>query len=93
MTRYADRPMDFADATFVYLAKRESISTILTIDFSDFATYRIEGNRPLSVLPSRKNYRRRSASNPSSVLGQSLPSSLDKLRSASTAPPVWHWAQ
>jgi predicted nucleic acid-binding protein len=93
MTRYADRPMDFADATLVYLAKRESISTILTIDFSDFATYRIEGNRPFSVLPSRKNYRRRSASNPSSVLGQSFPSSLDKLRSASTAPPVWHWAQ
>lgn len=51
MTRYADRPMDFADATLVYLAKRESISTILTIDHADFATYRIEGKRPFQVLP------------------------------------------
>jgi len=51
MLDYADRPMDFADATLVYLAKREFISTILTIDFSDFATYRIEGKLPFLVLP------------------------------------------
>jgi len=55
MTRYADRPMDFADATLVYLAKRKSISTILTIDFSDFATYRIEGKRPFLILPSGRS--------------------------------------
>ena len=30
MSRYWDRPMDFADATLVYLAKRESLSEILT---------------------------------------------------------------
>ena len=29
MSRYWDRPMDFADATLVYLAKREALSTIL----------------------------------------------------------------
>ena len=28
MSRYADRPMDFADATLVYLAKREDLSTV-----------------------------------------------------------------
>jgi hypothetical protein len=32
MTKYADRPMDFADATLVHLARRESLSTILTVD-------------------------------------------------------------
>jgi uncharacterized protein len=51
MARYWDRPMDFADATLVFLAKRESITTILTVDHADFATYRIEGKRRFRVLP------------------------------------------
>ena len=51
MSRYWDRPMDFADATLVYLAKRESLSAILTVDHADFATYRIEGKRQFRVLP------------------------------------------
>jgi uncharacterized protein len=51
MSRYWDRPMDFADATLVLLARRESISTILTVDHADFATYRIEGKRRFRVLP------------------------------------------
>ena len=51
MSRYWDRPMDFADATLVFLAKRESLTTILTVDHADFATYRIEGKRRFHVLP------------------------------------------
>ena len=51
MSRYWDRPMDFADATLVYLAKRESLSVILTVDHADFATYRIDGKRRFRVLP------------------------------------------
>lgn len=51
MQRYWDRPMDFADATLVYLAKRESVSAILTVEHADFATYRIEGKRQFRVLP------------------------------------------
>ena len=51
MSRYADRPMDFADATLVYLAKRETLSTIFTVDHADFDTYRIEGRRRFRVLP------------------------------------------
>jgi hypothetical protein len=54
MSRYADCPMDFADATLVHLAKRESLSTILTVDYRDFATYRIEGKRAFRVLPKSK---------------------------------------
>jgi uncharacterized protein len=54
MSRYWDRPMDFADATLVYLAKRESLSVILTVDQADFATYRIEGKRQFRVFPSRR---------------------------------------
>jgi predicted nucleic acid-binding protein len=52
MSRYWDRPMDFADATLVHLARRESLSTILTVDRSDFETYRIEGKRKFRIVPS-----------------------------------------
>ncbi len=51
MSRYWDRPMDFADGTLVHLAKRESLSTIFTVDYADFETYRIEGRRRFRVLP------------------------------------------
>jgi uncharacterized protein len=54
MSRYWDRPMDFADATLVYLAKRETLSTILTVDQDDFETYRIDGRRRFRVLPARQ---------------------------------------
>ncbi|HLZ13438.1 MAG TPA: PIN domain-containing protein [Candidatus Acidoferrum sp.] len=51
MMRYSDLPMDFADATLVYLAGRESISTIVTVDQKHFATYRIGGKGRFRVLP------------------------------------------
>ena len=51
MSRYWDRPMDFADATLVHLANRESLNLILTVDQDDFATYRLEGKRRFRVLP------------------------------------------
>jgi uncharacterized protein len=51
MSQYWDRPMGFADATLVYLAKRESLSTILTVNHSDFNTYRVDGRRRFRVLP------------------------------------------
>ena len=35
--------MDFADATLVQLARRESLSTVFTIDHDAYETYRIEG--------------------------------------------------
>jgi predicted nucleic acid-binding protein len=54
MVRYADRPMDFADATLVYLARREGLSTVFTVDHADFETYRIEGNRRFRVVPARR---------------------------------------
>jgi predicted nucleic acid-binding protein len=53
MDRYKDRPMDFADATLVHLARREELVTIFTIDHSDFETYRIEGKRRFRIVPER----------------------------------------
>jgi len=53
MRRYHDRPMDFADATLVHLAERESLSTIFTVDHNDFETYRIGGRKRFRILPAR----------------------------------------
>jgi predicted nucleic acid-binding protein len=54
MDDYADHPMDFADATLVHLAGRESLSVILTVDHDDFETYRIGGRKRFTILPGRK---------------------------------------
>jgi uncharacterized protein len=53
MRRYADRPMDFADAALVHVAEREGLRTILTIDHSDFETYRIGRSARFRILPAR----------------------------------------
>ncbi len=53
MHQYRDRPMDFADATLVRIAERESLSLILTIDHDDFETYRFQGRRRFRIVPGR----------------------------------------
>ena len=42
--KYADQPMDFADASVVALASRLGIREVLTADRRDFSVYRL-GNR------------------------------------------------
>jgi len=54
MQDYSDYPMDFADATLVHVAARESLSLILTVDHDDFETYRIGGRKKFSILPVRR---------------------------------------
>lgn len=53
MLRYWDCPMDFADASLVHLAARESIHTVFTVDRSDFETYRIGGKRRFQIVPAK----------------------------------------
>jgi uncharacterized protein len=38
--KYADRPMDLADASLVWLAEKTGVTDIITIDRADFAVYR-----------------------------------------------------
>jgi uncharacterized protein len=57
MARYHDRPMDFADATLVRLARRESLTTVFTVDHDDFETYRIEGKKRFRIVPGRRRDR------------------------------------
>jgi hypothetical protein len=53
MQKYADRPMDFADATLVHLAERETIATVYTVDHDDFETYRFGGRKRFRIVPDR----------------------------------------
>jgi predicted nucleic acid-binding protein len=53
MKRYADRPMDFADATLVHLARREPLKIVFTVDRDDFETYRIDGRKRFRIIPGR----------------------------------------
>jgi predicted nucleic acid-binding protein len=40
-----------ADAALVYLAGREKIETVFTLDRRDFSVYRASGRRALSIVP------------------------------------------
>jgi uncharacterized protein len=51
MAQYADRPMDFADATLVHAAAGERLSLILSHDHDDLETYRLPGRKKFAILP------------------------------------------
>lgn len=50
MERYADTPMDFADATLVLLAEALRTSDVLTLDRRGFRTYRTRAGRALRLV-------------------------------------------
>ena len=51
MRKYADRPMDMADAALMRAAEREGIRKIFTIDRQDFSVYRLHNRlRPVLLL-------------------------------------------
>ena len=50
MRKYADRPMDLADASLVSLANSSGITDIITIDRSDFAVYRTDKRKAFRNL-------------------------------------------
>lgn len=45
MRRYADHPMDLADASLVAAAETLRTTTVFTVDRDDFATYRVRLGR------------------------------------------------
>jgi uncharacterized protein len=50
MTRYADTPMDFADATLVLLAEAIGVRDVLTIDRRGFSTYRTSDRKGFRLV-------------------------------------------
>jgi len=49
--RYADLPMDYADATLVALAEELDTNLVLTTDRRDFAVYRLGARRRFRIVP------------------------------------------
>jgi predicted nucleic acid-binding protein len=48
--KYADCPMDFADACLVCLAEQTRDCRIVTVDRTDFSVYRRHGREPIPLL-------------------------------------------
>lgn len=51
MAKYADQPMDYADATLVVLAEELGTDLVFTTDRRDFEVYRFGKDRPFQIVP------------------------------------------
>ena len=51
LEKYADLPMDFADATLVTLAEELGSALVFTTDRTDFAVYRLKDRKPFRIVP------------------------------------------
>jgi len=55
MKKFADLPMDFADATLVVLGEDLGTDLVFTTDHRDFSVYRAKGQRRFQLLPPPTN--------------------------------------
>jgi len=51
MRKYADRPMDLADAALLRVAEREGLRKIFTVDRRDFSVYRLHNRTRPTLIP------------------------------------------
>jgi predicted nucleic acid-binding protein len=51
MRRYETLGLQLADAALAYLAERENIRTVFTLDRRDSSIIRVKRNRPLKLIP------------------------------------------
>jgi len=51
MKKYADLPMDFADATIVCLATETRIQNVISFDRKDFAIYKLPKKQSFTIMP------------------------------------------
>ena len=50
LKKYADLPMDYADATLVCLSIDTGIQNIATFDLKDFSIYRLPGKKKFNIV-------------------------------------------
>jgi predicted nucleic acid-binding protein len=50
---YADREVDFADASLVWVGDKRRTNLVATTDFNDFETYRLPNGKPFKILNER----------------------------------------
>ena len=51
MRKYADRPMQIADASMIWAAEHTGLHQIITLDRADFEIYRTKTGKRLEILP------------------------------------------
>ena len=51
LERYHSLHTDLADAALVFLAEREAIDTVFTLDRKDFSIYRLTNGKALQIIP------------------------------------------
>jgi uncharacterized protein len=51
LTRFTDQKFDFADATLMYLAERDGMTKVFTIDHRHFSVFRTTRRQPLMIVP------------------------------------------
>ena len=51
LAKYEDQSFQLADATLMWLAEREGIQHVFTLDRRDFGVYRTSSGQPLQILP------------------------------------------
>lgn len=51
LKKFADLPMDYADATLVCLASDTGIQNIVTFDVRDFTIYTLTGKKKFNITP------------------------------------------
>ncbi len=51
LKKYADQSPQLADASLMYVAEKENVNVIFTLDRRDFSIYRLSDSRPLELLP------------------------------------------
>jgi predicted nucleic acid-binding protein len=51
MRKYANRPMDLADAALLRVAEREGLRKIFTVDRRDFSVYRLNNRTRPTLVP------------------------------------------
>jgi hypothetical protein len=51
LAKYEDGGFQLADATLMYLAEREGIEHVFTLDRTDFSLYRTRAGKALTILP------------------------------------------
>jgi uncharacterized protein len=51
LQKYADQSPQLANASLMYVAERENIDLVFTLDRRDFGVYRLARNQPLRLLP------------------------------------------
>jgi predicted nucleic acid-binding protein len=51
LERYHSLHTDLPDAALIFLAEREAIDTVFTLDRKDFSIYRLTNGKALQIIP------------------------------------------